>query len=54
MDQLILHCNYIAFGYMATEINPLPEDRHAPSLITEQTLPKGNKTQQTENSRIQE
>lgn len=54
MVQLILHCNYTVFAHMATEIRPLPKDRHAPSLITEQTHPKGKETQITEKSRIQE
>lgn len=54
MVQVILHCNYIAFAWTAAEISPLPEDRHVPSLITEQTLPKGKETPQTEKSRIQE
>lgn len=54
MVQLILHCNYIAFMHMATEISSLPKDRHVPSLIIEQTLPKGKETQQTEKPRIQE
>lgn len=54
MVQLIRHCNYTVFAHMAIEIRPLPKDRHAPSLITEQTHPKGKETQITEKSRIQE
>lgn len=41
MVQLLLDCNYIAFAYMAIEIRLLPKDRQVPSLITEQTHPKG-------------
>lgn len=50
MVQLILHCNYTAFAHMATEIRLLPKDRHVPSLITEQTRPKG--IENTENRKI--
>lgn len=55
MVQLILHCNYIAFAHMATEIRLLPKDRHVPSLITEQTHPEGKtntENREIKNSRV--
>ena len=48
MAQLILHCNYTDFAHMAIEIRLLPKDRHAPSLITKQTHPKGNRKQRNQ------
>lgn len=52
MVQLLLHRNYTAAAHMATEIRLLPKDRRVPSLITEQTQPKGRGN--TEKSRMQE